>query len=201
MPTALERKGDFSQSLQHQRPPITINDPLNGQKQFPGNIIPASRITATGQAILKCSRCPTTWIPTRPRAITGTTYSSATGAYRAAPKPPASITRPRTTGSCMSASATTPTTRTCPTAATGGWPASLNFLMSPIVFTQPGRLATAALDQHHHADSVQRSLVRGQPEHADLTPLDLEHGGPHQARHQHPAAQPGAEPAEHDPAT
>ncbi|MBZ5619212.1 MAG: carboxypeptidase regulatory-like domain-containing protein [Acidobacteriia bacterium] len=51
MPTALERSGDFSQIL-FQGVPVTIYDPATGAP-FPGNKIPASRISATSAALLK----------------------------------------------------------------------------------------------------------------------------------------------------
>ncbi len=51
MPTLLERTGDFSQS-QSQGVPVTIYDPTTGSP-FPGNRIPASRISATATALLK----------------------------------------------------------------------------------------------------------------------------------------------------
>lgn len=50
-PTALERKGDFSQSLQNNGSLIVINDPTTGAP-FPGNVIPSNRITPLGQAML-----------------------------------------------------------------------------------------------------------------------------------------------------
>lgn len=50
-PTALERKGDFSQSFQNNGALITITDPTTGSP-FPGNVIPAARITPLGQAML-----------------------------------------------------------------------------------------------------------------------------------------------------
>jgi hypothetical protein len=50
-PSALERKGDFSQSYNTNGSLISIKDPLTG-KAFPGNIIPTSRIDPIGQAIL-----------------------------------------------------------------------------------------------------------------------------------------------------
>ena len=50
-PTALERQGDLSQSYNTNGALIKITDPSN-KAQFPGNIIPASRINPTGQAIL-----------------------------------------------------------------------------------------------------------------------------------------------------
>lgn len=51
-PSALERQGNFSQSYNTNGSLIKITDPLNNKAQFPGNIIPASRIDPTGQAIL-----------------------------------------------------------------------------------------------------------------------------------------------------
>ena len=58
VPTALERKGDFSQSVSsanHQ--PVKVYDPLNGQL-FPGSVIPANRIWAPGQALLNIYPLP-----------------------------------------------------------------------------------------------------------------------------------------------
>ena len=51
-PTALERQGNFSQTLQNNGALFTIVDPTNGNVAFPGNIVPASRITPVGQAML-----------------------------------------------------------------------------------------------------------------------------------------------------
>jgi hypothetical protein len=50
MPTALERNGDFSQTL-YQGAPVTIYDPATGAP-FPGNRIPANRINAQAAALL-----------------------------------------------------------------------------------------------------------------------------------------------------
>ena len=58
VPTALERQGDFSKSYNTNGSPITVNDPLNGKKAFPGNIIPASRFSTEGQAILNMFPLP-----------------------------------------------------------------------------------------------------------------------------------------------
>jgi len=57
MPTALERQGDFSQSLNSSGRPITVKDPLTGQ-QFPGSIIPATRLNVNGQNYLKLFPLP-----------------------------------------------------------------------------------------------------------------------------------------------
>ena len=53
MPTALERDGDFSQTLDLNGQLIPVNDPLNGKRPFPGNIIPKDRIDPAGQGLLK----------------------------------------------------------------------------------------------------------------------------------------------------
>lgn len=51
VPTALEREGNFSQTLNTNGTVIPITDPDTGQP-FPGNIIPASQIDPNGQKIL-----------------------------------------------------------------------------------------------------------------------------------------------------
>jgi hypothetical protein len=51
MPTALERTGDFSKSVDTSGKMIPITDPVS-RAPFPGNIIPSGRIDPTGKAIL-----------------------------------------------------------------------------------------------------------------------------------------------------
>jgi hypothetical protein len=51
VPTALERVGDFSQSLDNNGAPITIRDYQTGQP-FPGNVIPANRLYGPGLEVL-----------------------------------------------------------------------------------------------------------------------------------------------------
>ena len=51
-PTALERAGDFSKTLDINGALIPIKDPANGGLAFPGNVIPASRINKAGLAIM-----------------------------------------------------------------------------------------------------------------------------------------------------
>ena len=58
VPTALERAGDFSQTLDSAGKLIVIRDPVTGQP-FPGNRIPADRINANGLALLKLMPLPT----------------------------------------------------------------------------------------------------------------------------------------------
>jgi Carboxypeptidase regulatory-like domain/TonB-dependent Receptor Plug Domain len=57
MPTALERQGNFSQSVDLSGRLIPIIDPLTRQA-FPGNVIPADRISPYGQAILNLFPLP-----------------------------------------------------------------------------------------------------------------------------------------------
>jgi hypothetical protein len=67
MPTAQERMGDFSQTFNTSGQLINIRDPLRGNCNptgsvlpgcFPGNVIPAGRIDLTGQAILNLLPLP-----------------------------------------------------------------------------------------------------------------------------------------------
>jgi len=57
MPSALERKGDFSQTLDQNSRVIVIRDPQTGAP-FPGNIIPANRINKNGLALLNLMPLP-----------------------------------------------------------------------------------------------------------------------------------------------
>ena len=60
VPTALERKGDFSQSLNNNGQKLTfINDPLTGAP-FPGMVVPQSRFYSSGQALLNLFPLPNT---------------------------------------------------------------------------------------------------------------------------------------------
>ncbi|MBI1895547.1 MAG: carboxypeptidase regulatory-like domain-containing protein [Acidobacteria bacterium] len=57
VPSALERQGNFSDTLDVSGRLIPIRDPLGGTN-FPGNIIPASRINPNGRAILNLFPLP-----------------------------------------------------------------------------------------------------------------------------------------------
>jgi hypothetical protein len=70
MPTAQERAGDFSQTVDVGNKLIPITDPTTGQ-QFPGNIIPASRLNPNGQALMNTLPLPN-FVN---RAITGGNYN------------------------------------------------------------------------------------------------------------------------------
>ena len=76
MPSALERNGDFSQSINQNGTPILIRDPNTGASCtsgvglgcFPGNKVPASRISPIGLAMLNRFPLPNTTDPTGQRA-------------------------------------------------------------------------------------------------------------------------------------
>jgi len=74
-PTELERNGDFSQTLDTNGNVIKINDPLDGKKQFPNNKIPANRINAVGQSILKFFPLPN-YVETDPGQMYKRNYRS-----------------------------------------------------------------------------------------------------------------------------
>ena len=57
MPTALERQGDFSQTLDSAGRLIVIRDPVTGQP-FPGNVIPQDRLNPNGLAIMSLMPLP-----------------------------------------------------------------------------------------------------------------------------------------------
>ncbi len=58
VPTALERQGDFSQSVEQNGTLIPINDHMTGA-QFPNNVIPAPRVNRNGQGLLNFMPDPT----------------------------------------------------------------------------------------------------------------------------------------------
>jgi hypothetical protein len=57
LPTALERKGDFSLSVDNNNKPLTIKDPTTGSP-FPGNQIPSTRLYAPGVALMNLFPLP-----------------------------------------------------------------------------------------------------------------------------------------------
>jgi hypothetical protein len=79
VPTQLERNGDFSNSLSSVGKLIPIIDPNTGA-QFPGNVIPKSRIDPTGQAILNLFALPNGYVNPAPgQQYSANFLASATG--------------------------------------------------------------------------------------------------------------------------
>ena len=72
-PTALERTGDFSQSFNNNGTLIKITDPLNNNAQFPNNVIPQSRISPVGLAMLNYFPLPN-FTPTLPAQLNVVNY-------------------------------------------------------------------------------------------------------------------------------
>ncbi|MDQ6678733.1 MAG: Plug and carboxypeptidase regulatory-like domain-containing protein, partial [Acidobacteriota bacterium] len=140
VPTALERQGNFSQSYNTNCSPITLKDPLNGQKQFAGNIIPASRLTATGQAILNIFPLPNYQDANPSRACNYNYFSSLAGAYPRRTETARLDFSPRDNWQVYVSVSNNADRQNTPytTWVTG----SLNFPLTPIVFQEPGRLAT-----------------------------------------------------------
>ena len=62
-PTALERSGNFSQTVDQNGQSIAVRDPTTNAP-FPGNIVPSSRISAQGQALLNLFPLPGPFDPT-----------------------------------------------------------------------------------------------------------------------------------------
>ncbi len=58
VPTELERRGDFSQTLDLNGRPIIVNDPARNGAPFPANTIPANRVNGGGQAVLAVLPAP-----------------------------------------------------------------------------------------------------------------------------------------------
>ncbi|HEY3026402.1 MAG TPA: carboxypeptidase regulatory-like domain-containing protein [Pyrinomonadaceae bacterium] len=65
VPTALERIGDFSKSIGSNGQTPVVIDPLTGS-QFPGNVVPATRINKSGQALLNFFPLPNSPTATNP---------------------------------------------------------------------------------------------------------------------------------------
>ena len=70
VPSALERTGDYSQTVDVNNRPILIRDPLSNAN-FPNNVIPASRIDRNGQAMLNLFPLPNQLN----RAVTGGNFN------------------------------------------------------------------------------------------------------------------------------
>jgi hypothetical protein len=144
VPTALERQGDFSQSVNTNGSKITINDPLNGKKAFPGNIIPASRINPVGQAILNLFPLPNFVDPNTATRYNWNYYVAASEPYNRRTETARIDYNPRQNWQLYLSLSNNADHQNVPySGGTAGWVAgSLNFVLSPITYTQPGRLAT-----------------------------------------------------------
>ena len=144
VPTALERQGDFSKSYNTNGSPITVNDPSNGKKAFPGNVIPASRLTPIGQAILNLFPLPNFVDPSLASRYNWNYYVAASEPYDRRIETLRIDYSPKQNWQLyVSLSNNTDHQNVPYSGGSDGYVAgSLNFVLSPITYTQPGRLAT-----------------------------------------------------------
>ena len=144
VPTALERTGDFSQSVNQNGTRVTVNDPLNGKKAFPNNIIPASRINPIGQAILKMFPSPNFVDPNLATRYQWNYYTAASEPYNRRTETVRVDYSPTQNWQLYLSLSNNADNQNVPySGGTAGWVAgSLNFVLSPIAYSQPGRLGT-----------------------------------------------------------
>ena len=146
VPTALERQGNFSQSYNTGGVPgsFHVGDPLNNKAQFPGNIIPPSRINPIGQAILNMFPLPNFVDPNPATRAQWNYYAQVSEPYPRRTETARIDYQP--TGSWqlfLSLSNNSDHQNVPYTGGVSGWVAgSLNYPLVPIYFEQPGRLAT-----------------------------------------------------------
>jgi hypothetical protein len=144
VPTALERTGDFSKSYNTNGTIITVNDPANGKKAFPGNIVPASRITSIGQAILNMFPLPNFVDPLLANRYNWNYYVAASEPYNRRTETARLDYAPRQNWQLYLSLSNNADHQNVPySGGTAGWVAgSANIVISPIKYSQPGRLAT-----------------------------------------------------------
>ena len=137
VPTALERQGDFSKSYNTNGSPIRVQDPLNNKAAFPGNVIPASRLTTVGQAILNIFPLPNYVDPSPSRVFQWNYFSSLSGNYPSRAETGRVDYALKDNWQIYASVFNTADVQHTPytTWVTG----SLNFPLTPIVFGQPGR--------------------------------------------------------------
>ncbi len=144
VPTALERTGDFSKSYNTNGAALTVQDPLNNKAQFPGNIIPANRLDPTGQAILKMFPLPNFVDPNKATTYNWNYYVAASEPYNRRTETARIDYAPKQNWQVYLSLSNNADHQNVPySGGTAGWVAgSANFVLSPIAYSQPGRLAT-----------------------------------------------------------
>ena len=153
VPTVLERGGDFSQSYNTGGVPgsFHVNDPLNNKAQFPGNVIPPSRMTPLGKAVLNLFPLPNYVDPNPATRAQWNYYANLSEPY---PRRTESLRvdfSPRDNWQLYVSLSNNSDNQAVPyNAGSAGWVAgSLNFPLSPIQFGEPGRLGSV-----HSANAV-----------------------------------------------
>jgi len=140
VPTALERRGDFSQSYTTNGKRVRINDPLNEKKAFPGNIIPASRLDPIGEAILNLFPLPNFKDPNPAYTYNWNYFASEAGPAPRRTESARLDYSPRQNWQLYLTLGNNADRKEPPY---GVWvDGKLNFPLTPIIFQQPGRVAT-----------------------------------------------------------
>ena len=93
VPTALERQGDFSQTLDVSGKLVPITDPLS-KAVFPGNLVPQNRIDPNGQKLLQVFPSPNITDRTITKGTITTTSWKASRARGASTRTAATTTPP-----------------------------------------------------------------------------------------------------------
>jgi hypothetical protein len=149
VPTALERKGDYSQSYNTNGGAITLYDPTlttptGSRVAWPNKIIPQSRISPIGQAILNMFPLPNYVDPTLATRYNWNYYVADSEPYNRRTETARIDYAPRQNWQLYLSLSNNADHQNVPySGGNSGWVAgSSNFVMSPITYTQPGRLAT-----------------------------------------------------------
>lgn len=137
VPTAEERDGNFTHHYNTNGTMIVIQDPLNNKAAFPGNIIPAARITAIGRSILNLFPMPNYTDPNPSRVYQWNYFASEAGGYPRRTETLRVDYQPRSNWQVYARLSNNSDVQHSPY---GLWVnGSLNFDITPIVFAQPGR--------------------------------------------------------------
>jgi hypothetical protein len=172
VPTAAERKGDFSQTTDGNGNKIYIKDPLlNGNCTatdqtacFPGNIIPANRFFASGQAILNLYPLPNV------AGNNAFNYTSAISTQYPRRETILRIDYNITNNTRLSARYTGNKEERL--LAYGSFASTLNFPLSPISFPRPGRNGVLTLT-HNFSPTLTNEFIFGPSSNfIDLRPAD-----------------------------
>jgi hypothetical protein len=156
VPTALERAGNFSKSYNTNGTPIVVDDPANGKAPFPGNIIPASRLNPTGQAILKLFPLPNFVDPNQATTYNWNYYVAASEPYNRRTETARVDYAPAPAWRLYLSLSNNADHQNVPySGGNAGWVAGgANFVLSPIAYSQPGRLATL-----HSTNTISATLI------------------------------------------
>ncbi len=155
VPTALERQGDFSQSYNNKGNKVNVQDPQNGKKAFPGNVIPASRLNQVGQNILNIFPLPNFVDPNIATRYNWNYYSAESAPYNRRTETARVDWSPRDNWQIYFSGSNNADSHDLPyKGGTPSWPAgSLNFPLVTMGDWHPGRVFTL-----HSANSLSATL-------------------------------------------